>query len=948
MPQVLAALFVAAFLAPSIAVAGQTVGTATGSIVGTVTDATGARLPRVTVAVTSDAIMVPRTTLTTDDGTYRIAALPPGEYRLSFSARGFSTLAHDVRLSLGFVATVDVTLNVATQREQVTVTRRNNVLDRQSTAIAETFDSRQLADLPTSRSVGGLFALVQALQLPNMEVGGTGIVTGSYGAYGRSNSPRHTLEGIVITGLFGSGFTLDYGSLEEASIGTGAHGAEWPTLGIQTEFVSKSGGNRYHGTLYADYQNRHWQSFNVDADQMDRLTAGGIRPPPRDANRLWLYRDVNADVGGFIVKDRLWWYSSYRDQQIEARLVNFPVKPYRTDLRNYVGKATYRIAPGHTLVAYGHLGRNHQPNRLDPFGSGPRLVAATAINESEDSTADQRNAGRVWKGEWNAVVNDRLLFDVRVGQFGTEQDWKSRSDSPRFEDIETLLVRGGNRDWHSTARRDQMFATLSYFKDDLMGSHRLTFGGEMIRFIVAEAWVSGYPGNVLHVLRNGTPSSVFLFDTPSKSESGVWTYSTYATDSWRLNDRLTVNAGLRIDGYRLFLPAQQHPAGSPTAHQFAAVGNLIDWLTVAPRIAWVYDLTGDGRTLAKVTLGRYHVAPNASVAFNSNANSPVRWTRHRWTDRDRSGVWERGEEVLPPLGSRGGVAAESLDPALQLPVANEAGAWIERELPAGIGLRTGAVWRREHQQFARQNVNQPFDAFTVPILLRDPGPDGVDGTADDGPTVAAYDLRPEFVGLSPVNIVRNVPRSTSDYWTWEIGVIRRAQGRWSLGAGFAHTWNRDHAASYSGQSVRSNAYPLTPNDLIYAGPGGRHEFTTWTAKAHGTYEIPWGLSVAPVLRHQSGQPFGRTFTTDLSYGTITVLAEPVGIRRMDNITILDVRVEKRFRVQPVRRIAGFVDLFNCLNANPVQNMVWASGRSYLSPVTILPPRIMRIGLKVDW
>ena len=90
--------------------------------------------------------------------------------------------------------------------------------------------------------------------------------------------------------------------------------------------------------------------------------------------------------------------------------------------------------------------------------------------------------------------------------------------------------------------------------------------------------------------------------------------------------------------------------------------------------------------------------------------------------------------------------------------------------------------------------------------------------------------------------------------------------------------------------MRNNTYPLTPNDLINAGEGGRHEFTTWTAKAHGTYEAPWGVRVTPVLRHQSGQPFGRTFTTNrsqLRYATVTVLAEPVGTRRMDNVTLVD-------------------------------------------------------------
>jgi outer membrane receptor protein involved in Fe transport len=930
----LAAWFVAALLSGPISAGGQTVGTTTGSIVGTARDTTGAVLPNVTITISSDAIMGVRTTSTGADGGYRISALPPGEYRLSFLLKGFRTLDQDVRVSLGFTATVDVDLPLTSQREEITVTKPPSDLDRRSTSIAETFGSNELADLPVSRSLAGLLAITQALQLSTIEVGGgTGFLTGGYSAYGKSNSPRHTIEGIVVTGLFGFGFPLDYGSFEEVSVLTGAHGAEWGTIGINTQVVTKSGANRYRAGLYTDYENRHWQSSNVDDQQIGRVSRpdGGLQA--REANQLWHYRDINADLGGFVRKDRLWWYASIRDQAISSRLVNFPVEPYQTRLTNYSGKATYRIAPDSRLVAYGQRGLNHQPTRLDPFGpAGSGLLPATAINETKESTADQHNAGWVWKGQWNAVIDD-LIFEGRAGQFGTGQDWNARSFSPRFEDINTLLVEGGNRDSQVSGRRNQVFGNMSYFRNGRLGSHDLKFGG--------------YPGNVVHVLRNTEPSAVFVFDTPSRSENGIWTYSAYAADSWQLMSRLTINAGLRFDRYRLFLPEQEHPAGSPAAQKYAAVPNLIDWNVVVPRIGAVYDLTGDGMTLARATFGQYRDAPGTALGSNANPNSSPRWTQYEWTDPDHSGVWERGEEGRS-LSRRGGVAVESMDPALQLPLLTEATVWFERELLASIGLRTGVVWRREDQQYARQNANQPFDAFTVPIAVTDPGPDGVAGTADDGPTLVAYDLRSDLVGLERVNVVRNVPRSSSEYWTWEVGATRRARGRWSLTAGFAHTWNGDQAQSYAGQTIRNNAYPVTPNDLINTGDDGRHEFTTWTAKVHGTYEMPWGVRITPVLRHQSGQPFGRTFTQKLAYGTVTILAEPVGTRRTDNVTIVDLRVEKSVPLQQTHRVAMFLDIFNCFNANPEQNIIWSSGASFLRPLTIVPPRIARIGMKVDW
>ena len=131
-----------------------------------------------------------------------------------------------------------------------------------------------------------------------------------------------------------------------------------------------------------------------------------------------------------------------------------------------------------------------------------------------------------------------------------------------------------------------MFGSVSHFKDGWFGNHHFKGGGEIYRTAQADIWWKGYPGDVLHVLREGAPQQVYLLETPSKSEAGFWAYAAYANDAWRLNGRLTVNLGLRFDRYRVFLPEQEHPVGrfNPTAQTFAAVDNVIDWNVLAPRI----------------------------------------------------------------------------------------------------------------------------------------------------------------------------------------------------------------------------------------------------------------------------------------------------------------------------------------------------------------------------
>ena len=406
---------------------GQAASTATGVIAGVVTDVTGAVLPGVTVTVTSPALMGVRTTLTAPAGAFRFTALPPGTYAVAWQRSGFTTVAREgVYVAAGFTATIDVTMDVRDVAEVVHVERPAPVVDRHATSIGTTFDAGQLANLPGSRTMGSVLAATPAVYVSRFDVGGSSLDTGSYGAYGTYGFNRPMVEGLSVTGIVPTGFNLDFGSFEEVSVGTGAHGPEWHSAGVQMQFIGKSGGNQHRGTLYAGYEDRHWQSFNIDDDQVRRGAAGGGGLPPREANRLWSYYDINADMGGYIEPDSLWWYFSLRDQGVSARQVNFPVEPVGTHLTNYTGKVTYRLAPGHQLIWYGQAGQNRQPHRLDAFGpAGSGLTGASAINESAQSTSRQGSWGWIGKVEWNAALGDQSFLELRAGQFGA-----NRSETP--------------------------------------------------------------------------------------------------------------------------------------------------------------------------------------------------------------------------------------------------------------------------------------------------------------------------------------------------------------------------------------------------------------------------------------------------------------------------------------------------------------------------------------
>jgi hypothetical protein len=938
--------FALALLSLANSTAAQTATATTGAINGRVTDNTGAVLPGVTVTATSPSMMGSRTAVTNEEGQYRFPAIPPGVYQLTYELSGFSSVKREeIRITLGFTATVNVELGVATLQENVTVTGASPVVDTQSTSISTNFDAKQLANLPNARDLWAILGASPGVQMNRIDVGGSaaGTQTG-YVTYGTSGQNRPTVEGIVATeGTDAAGFYYDYGSFDEVAVNTAAHNAEMPWPGVQSNFISKSGGNEFHGTFYADYENEAIQSRNTDADQIARgLTAGGGLQPS-DLNRLHKYHDVNIGAGGRIIRDRLWWYGSFRDQYVSARIPNFPVAPHPTQLTNYGGKGTYNVSTNHKLIAYAQAGRKHQPLRQDSFLLGNTV----GINVAEDSTWEQLYWGWVFKGEWNAVINDATFFEVRAGQFGYNWPNHPNGTAARFEDTGNNLIRGGNRDWNRDRRRDQVLGSLSYFKNGWGGDHNFKFGGEIFRETTVDTWLDGYPGNVLHRLNNGNPTDVYLFE-PGEGIVGLWTYSGFANDTWQVSNRLTLNLGLRFDKYSGFLPEQEHPVSrfNPVAITFPAQDNVFNWTLVSPRAGFTYDIAGNGRTVVKLNYGQYWWNPGADFLFNVSPNVNGGWNkRYAWTDPNRNGVWDPGEQGNL-VSTSGGAATESLDPNLEDTYTRELAGWFERELFPNFGIRTGAIWRGQRQRYQRVNTFHAFQNFTVPISIPDPGPDGVRGNADDGSPIQGMNLAPEFLGRTN-NVQMNVTDADSDFYTWEITGTKRFTNRWSLLASYAHTWIKEFAAAYAGNSVRQYALRVTPNDNINT-TDGRHEFTSWQVKINGTWETPWwDVKLTPILRHGSGQAYGRTFQFGFNYGTQTVLAEPLGTRRQDNVTLVDLRAEKAIRFG-ARSLSGFIDIFNMFNANPEQNITWSSGTSFLRPSNIVPPRLVRFGAKFEW
>ncbi len=929
----------------------------TGSISGDVKDAQGGVLPGVTVTATSPAQIGQLTAVTNEAGIYRFPSVPPGEYRLSYDLAGFqSNVREGIRITLGFNAQVNVTLNVATLQETVTVSGQSPVIDTSATRLQTNFDQQALSSLPNARDMWSLLATTPSVTLNRVDVGGSTAGTQTtYFAYGYSGQNRPLIEGINTTeGTAAAGFYLDYGSFEEVFIGAAGNSAEMPNSGVLTQFVGKSGSNTPSVSLYYDFEDDSIQSRNLDDDQILPSPGASIR---EDGNRLASYNNLNLGVGGPIMKDRIWGHFSYLYQKNSVAAPPagsfLDGTPFDTKLVNYTGKGTYQANQANRFTGYMQHGTKTQPNRTD---SSNRLGAPVHI--TADSTVYQGSPSWVYKGEWNGTIGQNMFAEFRAGQFGYNFGLDSNTAATRYESLDTNQILGGGRDWELRRRRNQFTGAFNYYRDNFAGgSHNFKVGGEYMDEKGETLWNSYYTDNVIHFvngvltgpLSSTTPAAVRLTNN-SDSWSALATTSLFVTDTWTVN-RLTMNLGLRFDRYRVYLPEQSLPTGRfvPAPLSFAEVSEVVGFNHLVPRVGATYNLTGDGKTVVKGNWGRFFFNPGITLADAVNPNTANQYADYVWNDLNNDRVFQPGEQGVEQTRF-GGVANASIDANIENSYTDEASVFVEREIATDLGLRAGFVWKKDHQGWQQVNANRPLSAFNVATTVVDPGPDGVYASGDDT-SVGAFNL--DNTTLPSNNVTQNVEGYEGTFKTLEFAASKRYSRRWSMTASYSYTWTAQFGNLYFnnrfGTAIANfsffGSYPSNPNEKTF------NEYTDWNVKLSGTYEAGWGLRVTPVLKMQSGAPFGRFFSTranELNYGTQIILAEPIGTRRQDTVSVLDFRVEKQLRFAQKARLGLFLDLFNALNSNTAININWRSGASFEKATTVLGPRIAKFGVKFDW
>jgi hypothetical protein len=287
---------------------------AQGAIGGAVRDASGAVLPGVTVDATSPALIQRlRTAVTDGNGRYLIVDLQPGVYSVTFTLSGFATLKREgLELSAGMTLPINAELKVAELAEPIIVTGATPVVDVQNTRQQVVMTRAVLDVLPRTRQQVATGHLIPGISVPvgQVDVGGSLITPPARLITHGSNSADQTwaIDGMKVTeGDSGAQRALIIGdnAVQEYTYETSAHSAEFPQGGVRMNLVPKDGSNSFRGTIYGDFTTEGMVGSHLNAE----LKARGLTSTTR-VREIW---DLSPAFGGPLRKDRLWFYTSYRN-----------------------------------------------------------------------------------------------------------------------------------------------------------------------------------------------------------------------------------------------------------------------------------------------------------------------------------------------------------------------------------------------------------------------------------------------------------------------------------------------------------------------------------------------------------------------------------------------------------------------------------------------------------
>jgi hypothetical protein len=546
--------------------------TTTGSIEGTVTDPTGAAVAGVTVTATRQGGRT-ATATTNDEGFFRLPALEPGQYTVSVAAeKGFAKYEEgNVPVNLSRVSTVVVQLRPQGAAETVTVTAGAGAgIDVTQNTTGTNVSTEQFSNFPTQRTVQSLYTIAPTVTRSGLrDSSGRERDPSVAGSSGPENN--YILDGVTVTdpAFGGSGANLPFEFVQELEIKTGAYGADiGKSTGGVFNVITKSGTNEFHGDAFAYFV----------AESFVRETKASAIPFTGAAPNGYSEIDAGFDIGGPIVKDKLFFFGAFNPQR---RKNFFLTQTFLNEVENkvttpfYAGKITWTPSQNHqftfsTFADYtkqeGHLfgfsgfganpasfrgvtetgGSNYafrlnstfNPNFIGEFSAGLHFQRANTIPELDETFVVDRFA--VLRGGSILPVTETTV----TGGSGIRLAFVEGTGGS----VQRNFVRGG---FGLKSRQDRDRIEFAARMQNIWGKHTIKWG-----FEIAE--------NKYKIDTSSTGGDL-NFDSDDHRIGPNRIENRFAVCSRTSNSTITCPSATRTANVQLLINAGQAPAGVTTA-----------------------------------------------------------------------------------------------------------------------------------------------------------------------------------------------------------------------------------------------------------------------------------------------------------------------------------------------------------------------------------------------
>ncbi len=864
-------LFLGAFAA------GPALAQTTGDLDGTVMDQNGGPLPGATVELRSPSLQGVRTAVSDGAGRYRFPALAPGTYTVSAKLSGFSSTERTgLKVSLGATTTVEVQLSVSV-KENLVVTAEAPAIDTTRTTIGTNATLDTMQRLPIGRNFVSIASTVS----------GTGTdVTGNvtvYGATGLENA--YIIDGVNTTGVKTGtqAKALNNEFIQEVEVKTGGYEAEYGrVLGGTINVVTKSGGNEFHGDAFGYYDSSSLASSDKRAADRSAANQGQFFSPKR--------ADFGADLGGYFVKDRVWFFGAYdrvnQDQDYTRTLAQLrdgsgrttqtgDSDTYRNNL--FSGKLTFRLGESNTVTAsaFGDPGTFH--------GRYDLTQIPVMIGDSGAWVVDREVGGTDGTLKYDGIFGTAFLLQGQVGYHTEKRADSSPVASQPFREVQQAgfsnealpgsgpiyladekyqryiyklagSIFAGNHEIKAGLDWEHLNSdfTESYGGTDRIRT-RLTAAGALNNYqhrYFAMTPLSGANcvGKIDPTGPAAFPNCTGYAIAPSVDNNPITDNAAlFAQDSFRVLKNLTINAGIRYE---------QQSLKDYTGATIVKVND--EW---APRLGVVWDFMNNGRSKIYGNVGRFYEVIPQDIQTRALGNEFTIITRNSSANPDPVDLFFGGAIVQGGELTQNGLKGMYQDEAIL---------GVEYEIARNWAIGVKGIYRslgRVIEDRCDLAINPDLAGYFNPsspatCALINPGQGDSLGTIKDPSDPQCY---PNGSTDANGNLVASSPCDSTQPRRFFRGIEVTASHRFSdnfyvLASYLYSKLEGNYSGNFSQTREGGQADPNINADFDYPGlvvnaTGRLRNDRTHQVKLSGYYAFPFGLTAGLNASFATGRPY---------------------------------------------------------------------------------------------